>query len=52
MRKLTKKRFKRKMKLIKDGRISSLQALKILSSYKGHLKWGNCYNLLSKAINK
>ncbi len=52
VRKLTKKRFKRKMKLIKDGRISSLQALKILSSYKGHLKWGNCYNLLSKAIDK
>ena len=46
VRKLTKKNFKRKMKLIHDEKISLESGLRIISSYKGHLKWGNCYNLM------
>lgn len=46
VRKDTKKRFKRKMKLIKEGRLDNSES--VIASYKGHLKWGNCYNLLKK----
>lgn len=45
VRKDTKKRFKRKMAVIKKGKVFDEMALSIISSYKGHLKWGNCYNL-------
>ena len=50
VRKLTKKRFKRKMKLIKQRKVSDEKALCALSSYKGHLKWGNCYNLVKRTL--
>ncbi len=50
VRKLTKKNFKRKMKLIHDEKISLESGLRIISSYKGHLKWGNCYNLMKKTL--
>lgn len=43
-----KKRFKRKMKLIKENKINSKF---IIPSYKGHLKWGNCYMLYKIMIN-
>ena len=43
----TKKRFKRKMKAIKKGKIANEKAISIISSYKGHFRWGNCYNLLN-----
>ena len=46
VRKDTKKRFKRKMRVIKMGKVDERKALQIINSYKGHLKWGNCYNLL------
>lgn len=46
VRKLTKKNFKRKMKLIHDEKIPLESGLRIISSYRGHLKWGNCYNLM------
>ena len=46
VRKDTKKRFKRKMIAIKKGKIDDEKALQIVNSYKGHLKWGNCYNLV------
>ena len=46
VRKDTKKRFKRKMGAIKKGKVDEEKALQIISSYKGHLKWGNCYNLV------
>ena len=48
VRKDTKKRFKRKLKLIKEGKINN--ADNVIASYKGHLKWGNCYNLLKKNL--
>lgn len=46
VRKDTKKWFKRKMRVIKMGKVDERKALQIINSYKGHLKWGNCYNLL------
>ena len=46
VRKSTEKRFKRKMKLIKEGKLNNSES--VIASYKGHLKWGNCYNLLKK----
>ena len=45
VRKDTKKRFKRKILAINKGKIDEEKALQIINSYKGHLKWGNCYNL-------
>ena len=50
VRKLTKKNFKRKMKLIHDEKIPLESGLRIISSYRGHLKWGNCYNLMKKTL--
>lgn len=44
----TKKRFKRKMKRIKKGKFTEEKARQIISSYMGHFKWGNCYNLFKK----
>ena len=38
----TKKRFKKKMKLIKKGKIEN--GKNVIASYKGHFKLGNCYN--------
>ena len=46
----TKKRFKRKMKAIQKGKISKEKAISIISSYKGHFRWGNCYNLYKGSI--
>lgn len=46
VRKDTKKRFKRKMGAIKKDMIDEEKASQIISSYKGHLNWGNCYNLV------
>lgn len=46
----TKKRFKRKVKLIKKGKIENSK--NVIASYKGHFKWGNCYNLLKKYLAK
>lgn len=48
----TKKRFKRKMKLIKKGRFNDETSRSIVSSYIGHLKWGNCYNLFKSGSKK
>ncbi len=45
VRNKTKRNFKRKIKLIRNGKISGDKAICIISSYKGHFKWGNCYNL-------
>ena len=42
----TKKRFKRKMKLIKKGKIKN--GKNVVASYKGHFKLGNCYYLFKK----
>ena len=42
----TKKRFKRKMKLIKMGKVENGDS--VIASYKGHFKLGNCYNLFKK----
>ena len=50
VRKLTKKNFKRKMKLAFNGKIPLERGLKIISSYRGHLKWGNCYNLMKRNL--
>lgn len=46
----TKKRFKRKMKLIKKGKIDNSQ--NVIASYKGHFKLGNCFNLFFKFSKK
>ncbi len=46
VRNSTKKRFKRKMKLIKKGKINNSQ--NVIASYKGHFKLGNCYHLFKK----
>ena len=50
MRRNTKKRFKRKMKAIKNGKIPEDKGEQIISSYKGHFKRGNCYNLINKNV--
>ena len=42
----TKKRFKKKMKLIKKGKIKN--GKNVVASYKGHFKLGNCYYLFKK----
>lgn len=41
-----KRRYKKKLKLIKENKISNPKAKSILASYQSHFKWGNCYNLL------
>lgn len=48
VRKRTKSNFKRKMKLIRGGKIDEDNTISIIASYKGHFKWGNCHNLLKK----
>lgn len=48
VRKDTKKRFKRKMRLIKEGKLNNSES--VIASYKGHLKWGNCYNLVRDVL--
>ena len=45
-----KRNFKRKMKLIGSSKISRYKGMSIISSYKGHFKWGNCYNLIKNNI--
>ena len=50
VRRDTKKRFKRKMKLSKNDKFSDEQSLQIFNSYKGHLKWGNCYKLIKNTL--
>ena len=50
VRRDTKKRFKRKLKAIKEGKIKEDKGEQIISSYKGHFKWGNCYNLMHKSL--
>lgn len=52
VRRDTKKRFKRKMKLSKNGKFSDEQSLHIFNSYKGHLKWGNCFNLIKRTLQE
>ena len=42
----TKKRFKKKMKLIKKGKIEN--GKNVIASYKGYFKLGNCYHLFKK----
>ena len=44
----TKKRFKRKMKLIKKGKIENGE--NIIASYKGYFKLGGCYKMLKKFV--
>ena len=43
-----KKKLKKKMKKIKHKFYSKEKELSIISSYNGHLKWGNCYHLRKK----
>lgn len=43
-----KKRFKRKMKAIKEKKLPYDKALDVFNSYRAHLKWGNCYKLFNK----
>ena len=50
VRRLTKKRFKRKIMLIKKGKFSDDKSICFLNSYKGHLKWGNCYKLMKNTL--
>ncbi len=38
-----KRRYKRKLKLIRSNKLNNKF---IIPSYKGHFKWGNCFNLL------
>ena len=42
----TKKRFKKKLKLIKKGKIEN--GKNVVASYQGHFKLGNCYHLFYK----
>lgn len=42
----TKKRFKKKMKLIKKGKTKN--GKNVVASYQGHFKLGNCYYLFYK----
>ena len=48
VRNSTKTMFKTKMKLIYNNKIKEDKAVSVIASYKGHFKWGNCYNLFSK----
>lgn len=43
-----KRNFKRKMRLVRKGEISN----KVISSYKGHFKHGNCFKLYKSEIYK
>ena len=43
-----KRRFKRKLKKVRQHKYSDEKCVSIISSYRGHLKWGNCYNLLKR----
>ena len=52
VRNITKKRFKRKVRAIKDGKIDRIKGNEIINSYQAHFKWGNCYNLLKKYLVK
>ena len=45
-----KRNFKRKMKLINKSKINF--SISVVASYKGQLKYGNCYNLLNNILNK
>ena len=38
------------MKLSKNDKFSDEQSLQIFNSYKGHLKWGNCYKLIKNTL--
>ena len=44
----TKKRFKKKIKLIEKGKIENGEH--IIASYKGHFKLGGCYKMLKKFV--
>lgn len=50
VRKDTRKRFGKKMRLIKNNKMDYLKSISVIASYKGHLKWGNCYNLLHRFL--
>lgn len=52
VRNITKKRFKRKVRAIKEGKIDRIKGNEIINSYQAHFKWGNCYNLLKKYLAK
>ena len=45
LRTTVKRRLKRKMRRIRHNKFSEKKTESILASYRGHLKWGNCYNL-------
>lgn len=49
VRNKTKKKYKRKIRLIKNDLIDGKF---IIPSYQGHFKWGNCYNLYKFDIIK
>ncbi len=51
VRKITKNRFKRKVKAINNKKITLEKGSEIINSYKAHFKWGNCYNLYNKITN-
>ena len=52
VRNITKKRFKRKVRAIKEGKIDRIKGNEIINSYQAHFKWGNCYNLLKKYLRE
>lgn len=54
LRNITKKKFKKKvkdLKLLRDNNVINYKEFEVLlSSYKGHLKWGSCNSLYSTYI--
>lgn len=52
----TKKKFKRKMKtmnkLLSENKLDRKYYLQVRASYLGHLKHGNCQNLINSTLNK
>ena len=50
LRSSVKRNFKKKMKLIKKNKINC--PVNVVASYKGQLKYGNCYNLLTNNLAK
>mgnify|MGYP002623813901 CR=1 FL=1 len=50
LRNSTKNKFKKKVKYLINRNISNKECKKILSSYNGHLKLGNCSYLYRKVV--
>lgn len=48
----TKKNIKKKISKIKNNEVDNDSLIKSLNSYKGILKWGNCYSLYESTIKE